>query len=64
MLKSAKIGFVELLKRKIRQFVNWFLTPPLRSSPCKGDRNAHNLVQSSPLFKGSTCGAGEGFGAN
>jgi len=55
---------------KIRQFVNLsicksFLTPPEKlpffSSPCKGDRNTPNLVQSSPLFKGSTCEAGEGL---
>jgi len=48
--------------------INWFPTPSLRSSPCKGDRFAPlliqfapKLVQSSPLFKGSTCGAGVGL---
>ncbi len=31
------------------------------SSPCKGDRFVLLLVQPSPLFKGSTCGAGVGL---
>ncbi len=40
---------------RLRVLFIGFPTPPLRSSPCKGDRFAPKLVQSSPLFKGSTC---------
>ena len=55
------------MRPSFADLIIWFPTPPEKlsffSSPCKGDRFAPKLVQSSPLFKGSTCGAGVGLKA-